>query len=428
MKKLSGIMLISFLLFNQTGNAQATLLSESFETDGEGTRYTSNTYNECQVPGANPDYFLRGNTNPFLPPGTCATGHGSAVTLCGTCGTFFWGSEDIRSSVVPPPGNRPPGSILFSPINITNYNSLQVSLYLATASNNNARWENSDSINIQASINGGAFFTVGRFMGNNPVGGNLIIDANLNGVYDPGTEATPICDIAVMTKYTFNIPGTGSTLRINLDFDQLGGTEEMAIDLIEVKGTSTLPVSLLNFSGYNDGNRNTLRWTTASEQNNSGYEVQRSTDGVNYTALGFVNTQALGGNSTSQLNYAYTDNNVTGSKQYYRLRQVNIDGNSKFSNVVQIKGAKPELLTIDGFFPNPASLLVNVLIDAPNKDKVTVLITDIAGRTMIRQTVNIETGSNTIPVDITTLSGGTYLVKLVCSINTESTVGKFVKQ
>jgi hypothetical protein len=191
---------------------------------------------------------------------------------------------------------------------------------------------------------------------------------------------------------------------------------------------SVLPVTLLNFSGYKDGSRNQLRWTTASESNNSGFEVQRSTDGVNYTALGFVNTQALGGNSTSQLDYAFTDNNVIGSRQYYRLRQVNFDGNSKLSNIVLIKGDKPVSLTIDGLFPNPASSLVNVLIATPNKDKITLVVTDIAGRTAIQQVVNVETGSNTIPVDINRLTSGTYLVKLVCSSSCESAVGKFVKQ
>lgn len=189
-----------------------------------------------------------------------------------------------------------------------------------------------------------------------------------------------------------------------------------------------LPIGLLNFSGYKDGSRNQLRWTTSSEQNNSGFEVQRSTDGINYTALGFVNTQAPGGNSTIQLNYAFTDNNVIGSRQYYRLRQVDFDNHSKLSNIVLIKGDKPVTLMIDGLFPNPARTLVNVLIAAPNKDKVTLVITDIAGRIVIQLVLNVETGSSTIPVDISRLSNGTYLVKLVCESNCEGVVGKFVKQ
>ncbi|HMK25760.1 MAG TPA: T9SS type A sorting domain-containing protein [Chitinophagaceae bacterium] len=189
-----------------------------------------------------------------------------------------------------------------------------------------------------------------------------------------------------------------------------------------------LPISLLNFSGYKDGSRNQLRWTTSSEQDNSGFEVQRSTDGINYTVLGFVNSQATGGNSSIQLNYVFADNNIIGSRQYYRLRQVDFAGNSKFSNIVLIKGNKPLTLMIDGLFPNPASNIVNVLIATPGKDKVTMIVTDIAGRTVIQQQLNVETGSSTIPLDISRLTNGTYMVKLVCSSNCEMAVGKFVKQ
>ena len=189
-----------------------------------------------------------------------------------------------------------------------------------------------------------------------------------------------------------------------------------------------LPVNIISFSGYKSGSVNKLQWTTSSEQNNMGFDVQRSLNGINYTSIGFVNSLALGGNSATSLNYNFTDNTVAGDKQYYRLRQVDMDNHSRFSNVVFIKGDKPTTLTIGGLFPNPANSVVNVLIAAPGTDRVTVLVTDIAGRTVAKQLVNVETGNNTIPVDISGLSNGTYMVKLVCSNNCETAVGKFVKQ
>lgn len=197
--------------------------------------------------------------------------------------------------------------------------------------------------------------------------------------------------------------------------------------------TNPLPVSLFSFSGYKSGSVNKLQWTTSSEQNNVGFDVQRSMDGMSYTSIGFVNTLAPGGNSATNLNYNFTDNSVAGSKQFYRLRQVDIDNRSRFSNVVLIKGDKPTTIALDGLFPNPASSIVNVLIAAPGKDKVTVMITDMAGRTVAQQLANVETGSNTIPVDISRLTNGTYIVKLVCSsapiaIGGAMAVGKFVKQ
>lgn len=191
---------------------------------------------------------------------------------------------------------------------------------------------------------------------------------------------------------------------------------------------STLPVSFVSFSGYKSGSVNKLQWTTSSEQNNVGFDVQRSLDGMSYTSIGFVNTLAPGGNSATNLNYNFTDNSVAGSKQFYRLRQVDIDNRSRFSTVVLIKGDKPTTIAIDGLFPNPASSVVNVLIAAPSKDKVTVMVTDMAGRTVAQQVANVETGSNTIPIDISRLINGTYMVKLVCANGCEGAVGKFVKQ
>ena len=190
----------------------------------------------------------------------------------------------------------------------------------------------------------------------------------------------------------------------------------------------TLPTGLLTFSGQKEGSVNKLRWTTSSEQNNSGFEVQRSTDGITYTAIGFVNSQAMGGNSSDALNYSFVDMNPAGDRQYYRLRQVDLDNRSKLSNIVLIKGNKPVTLAIGGLFPNPANSQINVILDAPVRDKVTLVVMDATGKSVIQKLVNVETGSNTIPVNISTLTNGTYLVKLVCSSNCESATAKFVKQ
>ncbi|MEI9910430.1 MAG: hypothetical protein WDO71_12635 [Bacteroidota bacterium] len=89
---------------------------------------------------------------------------------------------------------------------------------------------------------------------------------------------------------------------------------------------------------------------------------------------------------------------MAGNKQYYRLKQVDIDNRSKLSNIVLITGAKPLTLAIAGVFPNPANAEVNVIIDAPGRDNVTLVVTDIYGKNVKQRAANVETGSNTIPV------------------------------
>jgi hypothetical protein len=169
-------------------------------------------------------------------------------------------------------------------------------------------------------------------------------------------------------------------------------------------------------------------WTTSNEQNNLGFEILRSNDGINYTTLGFVNSLSIGGNSSSLLNYSYSDNNLAGGNQYYRLRQLDIDGHGKLSVIVLIKGDLSLTVAFDKLFPNPASTVINVLIVVPNHDKINLIVTDIIGTRVMNKLVNVESGNNTIPVDISRLANGTYMVKLVCSSECLEAVGKFVKQ
>ncbi len=188
------------------------------------------------------------------------------------------------------------------------------------------------------------------------------------------------------------------------------------------------PVSLLSFSGYREGNRNLLKWSTASEQTNKGFQVERSTNGLNYSYIGFVNSKAPNGNSSSLLQYNFDDDNLSGSKQFYRLRQIDIDNRDKLSNIIVIKGQRPTTLHLSGLFPNPAKNTMNVIIDAPAGDIVHLIITDMNGKLIKQQSSPVEAGANTIPIDITRLASGTYTVKLTCKSNWETITAGFIKQ
>lgn len=189
-----------------------------------------------------------------------------------------------------------------------------------------------------------------------------------------------------------------------------------------------LPVTYLTFSGYKDGSRNQLKWTTATEINNRGFEVLRSSDGVQFSSIGFVNSLALGGNSNVKINYTFTDNAPTSDKLYYRLRQEDLDGQQKLSNIVFIRGGKPTGLLIDAICPNPAKNSVNVIIATDKKQTVTLFVTDMAGRNMIQRIVNVETGSNTVPLDITGLNSGIYLVRMICGDGCDAGMVKLIKE
>lgn len=100
---------------------------------------------------------------------------------------------------------------------------------------------------------------------------------------------------------------------------------------------SVLPVNFISLNGKLDGDKAILTWSTATEFNNKGFEVQRSNDSKNFYDMGFVNEH----NNSSEINtYTYTDVKVAGGSNYYRLKQIDNDGKFTYSSVIKLDYSK----------------------------------------------------------------------------------------
>lgn len=171
-----------------------------------------------------------------------------------------------------------------------------------------------------------------------------------------------------------------------------------------------LPVELTSFSAnYLEGVVK-LKWVTATETNNYGFEVERKTDNSNYESIGFVQG---GGSSTNRLTYNFVDNNLLSNKYYYRLKQVDFDGSVEYSNEVQVE--------IDGLndfklyqnYPNPFNPSTNIKYTIPKNSFVKITLHDILGneiRTLVNQ--NVQPGTYQITLDGSGLASGMYFVRL----------------
>jgi hypothetical protein len=376
-----------------TAHGQTLLYSEGFETDGEGSRYTSNTYTDC----TNSDFFIRTNTNPVTPPSCGAL---FSTVLTNVQGSFFWASEDIRSST-PTPGARPPGDITTQSFNIASHGSLTVSLYVACSANSGTRWESADSINIQTSINGGPFRTFGRFMGKGTpvVGANLGIDGNLNGAYDAGVDPATNVDVANFTQYTFNISGTGSNMRVRLDFDQMGGTEELAIDLIEVRGVLIVPVKWASFSGHQVNEAVELNWATTEEVGVREFQVERFSLAHGYQPIGAVKANGEAGS------YRFIDRHPLTGANLYRIRQVDEDNAFSFSEIVEVSFT-PRFSVV--LYPNPMRE-GSRLVMAGEPATGTLLVLDPAGRVISSREF---TDATELEIQRAGLPAGVYFARL----------------
>ncbi len=118
----------------------------------------------------------------------------------------------------------------------------------------------------------------------------------------------------------------------------------------------TLPVSLSDFNASIKNGKNTLTWKTHNEDNNEKFEVQRSDDGKSFETIGVEMSKAENGNSSAVLNYQFIDENPLNGINYYRLKQVDKNGQFKLYDVQFIKNGINAVYV----YPNPTTDVVNV--------------------------------------------------------------------
>ncbi|MBP9122667.1 MAG: T9SS type A sorting domain-containing protein, partial [Ignavibacteriaceae bacterium] len=167
-------------------------------------------------------------------------------------------------------------------------------------------------------------------------------------------------------------------------------------------------VELLSFTAQAIGNEVVLNWTTASETNNKGFEIQKRSEDL-WEELTFINGN---GTITSPVNYSFTDKLTTGKSVYYRLKQVDFDGTFHYSNEVEVSQGVTSFELMQNY-PNPfnPSTLINYKI--PESAHVSLKVYDITGMEVAALVNKIQTqGVYTINFDASTLSNGIYFYKL----------------
>ncbi len=170
-----------------------------------------------------------------------------------------------------------------------------------------------------------------------------------------------------------------------------------------------LPVTLLYLTADAIENKYIdLDWATASEINNSGFAIERSTNGSDFTQIAWVDGH---GNSNTQLSYSYSDRTVQpGMVYYYRLKQVDFDGQSTRSEIVSASLLGDKGFSFEDMVPNPAVNSVQLGILTTSGQKASVTITDMLGRVVLNQPWQLAEGYNVSTFDISDLAQGTYSV------------------
>ena len=172
--------------------------------------------------------------------------------------------------------------------------------------------------------------------------------------------------------------------------------------LLNFSGTGTesvLPVELMRFEGNNKGKNNLLSWKTASESNNMGFDIERSTDGIRFGKIGFVK-----GNGTTTIAQSYTFEDSTPSEgiAYYRLKQLNFGGRFEYSKIISITQIVKNEVAV---FPNPSNGIFTITGLKDTEGKTFVLMNSVG------QTTSIKVQNNG-QVDMSAYPSGVYYLHI----------------
>jgi hypothetical protein len=199
----------------------------------------------------------------------------------------------------------------------------------------------STSVNINTNQNVGVvttFSNLGLFI---PAGTGYTLSITgtptFSANYNPTNTPVNVASLVLFTATTSPF--------YNLQFRQISPCS----NLTTVTGVCVLPVSFLSFEANDNGNQISVQWSTGQEVNNKGFIVEKSSDGQNFLPIGTVGGS---GNTNYSVSYTFDDKNPWSGVSYYRLVQIDFDGNLHYSSIVSIN--KSTTLKVE-LYPNPFS-------------------------------------------------------------------------
>lgn len=200
----------------------------------------------------------------------------------------------------------------------------------------------------------------------------------------------------------------------SIAFRQYNSAQRIIVDNIQVSTSwllNVVPVEFVSFSASAQNGKVDLAWQTASETNNKGFEVERSLDNKNFTSVGYVGGR---GTTTQTSVYNFSDKFDVNGTVYYRLKQIDFDGTTAFSNTIEV-----ESNLITGFemfqnYPNPFNPSTTIKFTVAESGVASLKVFNVTGEqvaNLFNQTV--EKGTvYTVNFDASKLNSGVYFAQL----------------
>ncbi|GAB4092902.1 T9SS type A sorting domain-containing protein [Flaviaesturariibacter terrae] len=236
---------------------------------------------------------------------------------------------------------------------------------------------------------------------------------NSNGVaisdgiwYNSGLGSPTVGRVLSTDSITINSYTVTATTLADVKSLYVGGTESCVSST--QKTITFLPISLLSFRGSREGKDNVLSWATADEINAAYFQLERSSDGVVFGNVAFVQTR--GSNST----YSYTDMAVPAGDSYYRLKLVDADGRFRYSNVILLRNNAISSIVLNTVRPNPFTDKISFSVYLRQAGNLQVQLVDMSGRIVASRVEKGVRGTNDFTLGgLPSLGAGLYTLRVV---------------
>jgi hypothetical protein len=195
------------------------------------------------------------------------------------------------------------------------------------------------------------------------------------------------------------------------DLSVLNNHLDLAGDAHLVQPDPIIPVELVSFLAESINGHIQLKWSTSSEMNNRGFEIERCAEKSEWVRIGFIEGH---GTTTEVQDYKYIDDlfSVNSEIVFYRLKQIDYNGQFKYSSEIEVN-VPPAVFKLEQNYPNPFNPNTTIKYSIPKKNYVLLVIYDSLGQEVEKLVDEIkEAGSYQINFDGTKLSSGIYFYTL----------------
>ena len=329
------------------------------------------------------------------------TGNWTITNLGGTCDWNVWTSATWESISLPTlPGGTAgqwlgansdgcgSGTTVNSEIKMTNGIDMSQYQMITLSYDSDFRIFSTDLGTLDVSIDGGTTWTNIRTLQGASVRNEQIVDQDISSY------------CALQPDVRFRLTYYGA-------YDYW-----WCLDNILIEGSGLVPVEFTSFAATTDNRNVTLNWSTATELNNSGFQVERSS-GSAYEVVGFV---AGSGTTTEIRNYNFVDQNVASGTYSYRLKQVDFDGTFEYSNAIEVEVVGVKEFALGQNYPNPFNPSTTINFSLAVDSKVSLKIFDVLGQE-VATLINgqMAAGSQKVSFDASSLNSGVYFYRIDAS-------------